>query len=631
MKPQFLSLLFAACAAVSSAWAQGTAFTYQGRLNAGGTAVTGSYDFTFALFNNSSTNTGQVGATLTNLAVGVTGGLFSVTLDFGANYPGASRWLAMAVRTNGATGFTPLSPLQPLTPAPYAVYAANAGTATAATSATGFSGTLAGDVTGAQGATVVATVGGQTAASVASGASAANGATSANTANTHVKRDGTGNFGAGTITASFAGNGVGVTNLNAAQLATGVIPLTVLPGFQSASNYTAVGGGNGNTVGGTAATIAGGLLSAASTNYTAIGGGVDNLASGIGAVVAGGMTNAATGVQATVAGGEWNWASNLLATVSGGSSNLAGGLAATVAGGSFNGAMTNYDTVGGGLGNYAYGPGAVIAGGVTNTATALEAVIGGGERNLASGALATIAGGYNNLASGVEAAIAGGEANLGSGTLSAVGGGYGNVATNYAATIPGGYGNVAGGLYSFAAGAGALAVNDGAFVWADESTTNVMRSTVANQFTARCAGGVRFFSNPLATLGVVLAPGGNAWSQASDRNLKENFKPIDTRAILARLVATPVTEWNLMTQDPAIRHIGPMAQDFKAAFGVGEDDRHISSTDADGVAFAAIQGLYLELRDRDARIARLEERLQRLEAKLGQPSPSPIAPDRKQP
>jgi hypothetical protein len=108
---------------------QGTAFTYQGQLQNDGGPATGNYDFTFSLYNNSGTNTGQVGSTLTILDVGVTNGLFVATLDFGANFPGSSRWLSIGVRTNGSASFTALSPLQELTPAPYAIYTANSGTA----------------------------------------------------------------------------------------------------------------------------------------------------------------------------------------------------------------------------------------------------------------------------------------------------------------------------------------------------------------------------------------------------------------------------------------------------------------------------------------------------------------------
>jgi hypothetical protein len=219
-KFQHLFSLLAVLASVHQASAQGTAFTYQGQLQNNGSPANGSYDFTFSLFNNSSTNTGQVGGTLTNLDAGVTNGLFTVTLDFGAVFTGNATWLAIGVRTNGGASFTALNPLQELTPAPYAIYAPNAGSAatattaatagsatsatsaTTATTADNFSGSLAGNVTGTQNATVVATVGGVTAANVASGASAANAATSVNTPNTIVQRDSSGNFTAGTVTAA---------------------------------------------------------------------------------------------------------------------------------------------------------------------------------------------------------------------------------------------------------------------------------------------------------------------------------------------------------------------------------------------------------------------------------------------
>src|ERR1017187_10891493 len=107
----FLTLL----AGIHQLAAQSTAFTYQGQLNDTGKQANGNYDFTFKLFNNSSTNNGQVGSSLTNLGVGLTNGLFTVTLDFGGVFTGANYWLAIAVRTNGSTNFSALSPLQELT------------------------------------------------------------------------------------------------------------------------------------------------------------------------------------------------------------------------------------------------------------------------------------------------------------------------------------------------------------------------------------------------------------------------------------------------------------------------------------------------------------------------------------
>ncbi len=102
---------------------------------------------------------------------------------------------------------------------------------------------------------------------------------------------------------------------------------------------------------------------------------------------------------------------------------------------------------------------------------------------------------------------------------------------------------------------------------------------------------------------------------ASDRASKENFQPVDPASVLEKVAALPISEWNYK-DDPASRHVGPMAQDFHAAFGVGPDDKHIATVDADGVALAAIQGLNQKveeqaaaLRERDARIAKLEAEL----------------------
>ena len=118
-------------------------------------------------------------------------------------------------------------------------------------------------------------------------------------------------------------------------------------------------------------------------------------------------------------------------------------------------------------------------------------------------------------------------------------------------------------------------------------------------------------------MGPALAAGAGAWGVLSDRNMKANFKEVDTRGVLEKVAAMPVTEWNYTTQDETIRHVGPMAQDFRAAFGLGEDERHITSSDADGIALAAIQGLYKIVQEKNSRIADLERRLAEIEAKLG--------------
>jgi len=199
-----LTFLCALNSQFTTAFAQGTAFTYQGQLNDGGSPANGIYDLTFTLFSVSS-GPGTVAGPLTNSAMGATDGVFTITLDFGVDvFTGADRWLEIGVRTN-AGAFITLAPRQQIQPTPYAIYSAGAASAAAATSATNattannFSGSLAGDVTGIQGATVVGSVGGQTAANIASGVIAANAATNTNTINTIVKRDGSGGFIAGSL------------------------------------------------------------------------------------------------------------------------------------------------------------------------------------------------------------------------------------------------------------------------------------------------------------------------------------------------------------------------------------------------------------------------------------------------
>ena len=98
----------------------------------------------------------------------------------------------------------------------------------------------------------------------------------------------------------------------------------------------------------------------------------------------------------------------------------------------------------------------------------------------------------------------------------------------------------------------------------------------------------------------------------SDRALKEHFAAVDPHAILAGVLALPIETWSYKTDAPSIRHIGPMAQDFAAAFGVGEDDRHINLLDANGVALAAIQGLYRIVQTQEAQIRALRAEVRAL-------------------
>ena len=194
------------------------------------------------------------------------------------------------------------------------------------------------------------------------------------------------------------------------------------------------------------------------------------------------------------------------------------------------------------------------------------------------------------------------------------------------ATVPGGERNSALGTHSFAAGFRAKvdALDDGSFLFADESDFD-FNSSAANEFAARATGGVRFVTaidgggNPVA--GVALGPGDTAWSVLSDASTKENIAAVAGGEILERLTSIPIESWNYKHQDPSVRHIGPMAQDFYAAFGVGRDNGRISTLDADGIALAAIQGLHELVQEQDSEIAELKARLSALESLLTKLAP----------
>jgi hypothetical protein len=96
----------------------------------------------------------------------------------------------------------------------------------------------------------------------------------------------------------------------------------------------------------------------------------------------------------------------------------------------------------------------------------------------------------------------------------------------------------------------------------------------------------------------------------SDRNVKAGFEAVDPRVILGKVASLPITRWHY-TNDVSTPHLGPIAQDFYAAFGVGSDDKHIATVDADGVALAAIQGLNEKV---ETRSRKSEDRIQKLEA-----------------
>jgi hypothetical protein len=266
--------------------------------------------------------------------------------------------------------------------------------------------------------------------------------------------------------------------------------------------------------------------------------------------------------------------------------------------------------------------------GGTHTITGHDATDSGGFQNTSSGQESSVGGGNTNTASNQFTTVGGGFANMASGAASTVAGGGGNTASGGFSTVAGGSHNVASGFGSFAAGQYANANVDGCFAFGDNSTSNVVSCGVTpNQFVARAVGGVYFLTggNSDATYtGAALHPGATAWTVYSDRNGKNNIRAIKPSEVLRKLASIPIATWNWKHQDASIRHMGPMAQDFHAAFGLGETEKGISTVDADGVAFAAIQGLHRLIQEKDTKlqqqsrdISELKRKLQAIEAKLG--------------
>jgi hypothetical protein len=485
-----LALLPAFNLQLSTAFALGTAFTYQGRLNDGGRPANGLYDFRFKLAPDP-LDTANVGSAFVTNAIPVTNGLFTTSIDYGADiFNGSNYWLEVDVRTNNPANtlnYTMLTPLQAVTPTPNAIYAENAG--------------------GVTGLTVQANTNG-------------------------------------------APNVIGGSSLNS--VATGVIGATIAGG--GAVNYQDVTYSNSVTAG-----------------FGTVSGGFGNTINGVGATVGGGFENTAIGDYSTIAGGFDNIASGYVSTALGDESTASGRISTAIGNNSM--ATGDFSTA---LGD------TTLASGTDSTAFGNETTAGGDN--------STVSGGIGSNASGLDATI---------------GGGYYNSATNTAATVPGGENNVAGGVASFAAGNEAKAINAGAFVWGDNTGT-ITTSAAANSVTFRASGGYRLFTGTGAG-GASLPAGMTAWTSISDRNAKKNFRSVDTVAVLDKLAAIPVQQWNYKWEkDSDVPNIGPMAQDFKHAFYPGRDDKGISTLEFDGVELAAIQGLNQKLEEQKAENSKLE-------------------------
>ena len=235
----------------------------------------------------------------------------------------------------------------------------------------------------------------------------------------------------------------------------------------------------------------------------------------------------------------------------------------------------------------------------------------------------TIASGNNSTAMGINS-IANNSSATAMGNSTTASGGNSTAIGN--STTASGFNSTAIGNNTTASGPNSTAMGngvstnsrDGAFVIGDNSLVAAMTSSADNQMSMRFAGGYRLFSNLINTTGVTLAPGGGSWSTVSDKHKKENFSALDAESILKKVAALPLSKWNYKSQPASQKHVGPMAQDFYAAFqldGIGNDST-INTGDIDGINMAAIQALEKRTADLKNENERLKTSVAELQKKF---------------
>jgi hypothetical protein len=156
----------------------------------------------------------------------------------------------------------------------------------------------------------------------------------------------------------------------------------------------------------------------------------------------------------------------------------------------------------------------------------------------------------------------------------------------------------------------------GSFVFSDRSSVDTLRAGVNHSANWRVSGGFRIFTSSNLTTGVTIQSGatasnlcsgqtnaviststcaylstGGVWTNNSDVRRKRDFERMDGEDVLIRLRTVPMSTWRYDVDTKEHRHLGPMAQDFHRAFGLGNDTTSIGTVDADGVALSGVQAL----------------------------------------
>jgi len=559
-----LTLLCAFNFQLSTASAQGTTFTYQGRLDVDGTPANGVYDFNFRAFN-APTNGSFFGGAVLVPAVWVSNGLFTVSLAFNsAAFDGSARWLDIGVTTNGGATFSSLTPRQPVTATPYAM--------------------IAGNVTGAIPlAQLPSSV-------VTNGASGIN------------------------ITGTFSGNGAGVTNVDLSlnssgsiRLGTGDFILNSSPGVGNTPYSVTAADVNGD---GKVDLISANYAANTLTVLTNNGSGGFVLAS---SPAVGSHPNSVTAADVNGDGKpdliSANFSASTLTVLT---NNGSGGfvLASSPGVGAGPISVTAADVNGDGKVDL------ISANGFTNTLSVLT-------NNGSGGFVLASSPSLGSSPQSVTAADVNGDGKL---DLISANGVANNLTVWFNATGfngvfvgTGQFSSASFGTASFGASLGPkLNLYNTTFGLGIQNSVLYSRVAVGGGF-GWFAGGVHndnTFNAGGGSVLMTLTSGGLAvngtFVSASDRNIKQDFSEVDSRAVLEKVAQLPIQTW-VYKNDPGTKHLGPMAQDFYAAFAVGPDDKHITTVDESGVALAAIQGLNQKLEKQRAENAELKLRLEMLE------------------
>jgi hypothetical protein len=590
MKLLTYAALFCFAAPVTAA-----SFNYHGNLQDGGKPANGSYDLELTLY--SAAQGGRIlGGPLVVYKVPVHNGTFNTSVDFGVlAQPAGASWLAVQVRKSAEGNFTALDARAAVN---MADTAATGSVCPGAWTLTGNAGNPAGSYLGtADNNPLIFEVNGSVAGQILPTANA----TYTNAPN--VVFGSSGNTTGSAVGATIAGGGTSNAHCGSTgdqpcvNSATGIFSTVGGGEFNIASGFL-LGGGGETTVSGGADNTASGIL-------TTVGGGESNKASGATSVVGGGQANTA-GYDAkigdtetytqndTVGGGAGNTANGGSSTVSGGYLNTASGSAATVGGGAFNKAAADYSFAAGSYANVRSSDAGTFVWSDSTATSAIPFTSTGANQFLISAAGGVGVGtdnpnGYQLRVVGTNNSIHGDTANGSAWAVSGFNSGTSGNGAGVYGTTSSTQGYAVAGSASANGGVGTLgyATAEGGFGVVASNSANGIALLV--QGTGSTSG--RVISSDV---GGYLSSGGQ-WVNKSDRAAKSGFRALDVGHILDEVVAMPVTRWFYKTEGDAIKHIGPVAQDFYAAFGLGRDDKSIGTVDEGGVALAAIQGLNQKL------------------------------------